>query len=271
MRVSFSRPARVRFGEVWVDALTMEGAVRAIEGLVDRGRGGLVFTPNIDHVVVADQSPAFRDAYGRADVSLCDGAPLLWSSRLLGLRLPGRVSGSDLFLPVMQLAARRGYRVYLLGASPGVAEEAAARLARELGVLVVGTLSPRIGLASGPDEAAVIESITAARPQLLLCCLGAPKGELFADRVRSRIGAVVAVSIGASLDFYTGRVRRAPVWMQRLGLEWLFRLLQEPRRLARRYLVQDPKFLLILLRTLRSPRQTRVLPPASAGVDLFAG
>ncbi len=171
----------------------------------------------------------------------------------------------------MQLAARRGYRVYLLGASPGVAEEAAARLARELGVLVVGTLSPHIGLASGPDEAAVIESIAAARPQLLLCCLGSPKSELFADRVRSRIGAVVALSIGASLDFYTVRVRRAPVWMQRIGLEWLFRLLQEPRRLARRYLVQDPKFLLILLRTLRSPRQTRVLPPASAGVDLFAG
>jgi len=135
----------------------------------------------------------------------------------------------------------------------------------------VGTLSPHIELASGPDEAAVIESIAAARPQLLLCCLGSPKSELFADRVRSRIGAVVALSIGASLDFYTVRVRRAPVWMQRLGLEWLFRLLQEPRRLARRYLVQDPKFLLILLRTLRSPRQTRVLPPASAGVDLFAG
>jgi len=152
-----------------------------------------------------------------------------------------------------------------------VAEEAAARLARELGVRVVGTLSPRIGLEAGPDEAAVIESIAAARPQLLFCCLGAPKGELFADRVRSRIGTVVALSVGASLDFYTGRVGRAPVWMQRLGLEWLFRLFQEPRRLARRYLVQDPKFLLILWRTLRSPRQSRVLPPASAGIGLFAG
>src|ERR1700687_2683950 len=153
MRVSFSRPARVRFGEVWVDALTMEGAVRAIEGLVDRGRGGLVFTPNVDHVVMADQTPAFREVYGRADLSLCDGAPLLWSSRLLGLQLPGRVTGSDLFIPVMQLAARRGYRVYLLGGNPGVAEEAAARLARELGVGVGGTLSPRIGHAAWAVEA----------------------------------------------------------------------------------------------------------------------
>src|ERR1700687_2358352 len=108
MRVSFSRPARVRFGEVWVDALTMEGAVRAIEGLVDRGRGGLVFTPNVDHVVMADQTPAFREVYGRADLSLCDGAPLLWSSRLLGLQLPGRETGSDLFIPVLALAAGRG-------------------------------------------------------------------------------------------------------------------------------------------------------------------
>jgi N-acetylglucosaminyldiphosphoundecaprenol N-acetyl-beta-D-mannosaminyltransferase len=259
------RPPRVRFGHLWVDALSFDGALAAIERLVDRRAGGVVFTPNVDHVVVADGDPRFREAYRRADVSLCDGQPLRWASGMMGLRLPAKVSGSDLFLPLMRLAARRGYRVFLFGGAPGVAEAAAEKLRREEGVLVVGTASPRIGLAPEPGEDAEVERVAAARPDLLLVCLGGVKAEIWIDRVRDRIRPAVALGIGASLDFYVGRLTRAPRWMQRAGLEWLYRLLQEPRRLARRYLVQDPKFLLILLRTWRAPRAERVLPAAAEG------
>jgi len=255
---------RVRIGHVWIDAVTFEGALEAMEALVDAGQGGAAFTPNVDHIVVADRYAPFREAYGQADLSLCDGQPLVWASSLLGLRMPAKVSGADLFLPLMRLAARRGFRVFLLGGGPGVAEEAGRRLREEEGVLVVGALAPRIGLDGEEDEERVVAQLAEARPHLVIACLGSPKGELWIHRVRDRIKPAVALSIGATLDFYVGRKRRAPRWIQRTGLEWLFRLAQEPRRLARRYLIEDPRFLLILLRTLREPRSRRLAPHRDA-------
>jgi len=255
-----ARPARVRFGDLWVDALTFDEALASIERLVERRRGGAVFTPNVDHVVLAARDPRFRDAYRRADLSLCDGQPLRWTSGLVGLRISEKVSGSDLFLPLMHLAARRRFRVFLFGGAPDVAEQAAAKLRAELGVDVVGVLTPRVGFDPTPEEDRSVAQIQAARPDLLVVCLGGHKAELWIDRVRERVRPAVALGIGASIDFFVGRVRRAPRWMQRAGLEWLHRLLQEPRRLARRYLVEDVRFLGILLRTLRAPRAERVLP-----------
>jgi len=254
----------VRFGHLWVDALTFEEALVAIEQLVERRRGGAVFTPNVDHVVVAERNPAFRHAYGRADLALCDGKPLLWASGLLGLPLPEKISGSDLFVPLMQLAARRAFRVYLLGGAPGVAGEAARRLREEMGVTVVGHSSPLIGLTPLPDEAGVISDAAGARPDLVLVGLGAPKGELWIDRAREALRPAVALQVGASLDFFVGRVRRAPRWMQQAGLEWFFRLVKEPRRLARRYLLEDPRFLGILLDTFRLPAHARVMKGLTA-------
>lgn len=259
------RPTRVRFGEIWVDGFTFDAALAALERLVERRRGGAVFTPNVDHVVVASQDRRLREAYGRADLSLCDGQPLRWASPLLGFSLPEKISGSDLFLPAMGTAAARGWSVYILGGAPGVATASAQRLHSELGLRVVGAAAPDIGVEPLPDEAAVVAAVEAARPDLLVVCLGAPKGELFIDRNRVRLAPAVSLSLGASLDFYLGRVRRAPRWMRRAGLEWLFRLGQEPRRLAHRYLVRDPRFLLIVLRTLVLPRAERIAP-GEAGV-----
>jgi N-acetylglucosaminyldiphosphoundecaprenol N-acetyl-beta-D-mannosaminyltransferase len=251
-------PARVRFGRVWVDAVDRGQALAAIEDLVAAQRGGAVYTPNVDHVVMADRLPDFAAAYARADLSLCDGQPLRWTSRLLGLSLPERVAGADVFLPLMRLAGRRGWRVYLLGGGPGVVERGAERLAREEGVTIAGVAAPRIGLAAGSDEDALVARIAATRPDLIVTCLGAPKGELWIDRVRDRLRPAVAIQLGASLDFYLGLVRRAPAWMQRVGLEWLHRLLQEPRRLAHRYLARGPGFALILARTMFAPRHERI-------------
>lgn len=252
-------PPRLRLGPLSIDPVTFSQALDAIEALVAARRGGSVFTPNIDHVVLAEGDEAFRAAYAGASLSLVDGMPLLWASRLLGEPLPEKVSGSDLVWPLLERAGQRRWRVFLTGAGPGVAEVAAERVRRELGVEVVGIDAPRINRPPGggdqSEEAA--SRVAAARPDLVLVGFGAPKQELWIHRFREALGSAVAVACGAGIDFLAGRVRRAPPWVSRLGMEWAFRLALEPRRLWRRYLVQDPRFAVILGREMMARRRRR--------------
>jgi N-acetylglucosaminyldiphosphoundecaprenol N-acetyl-beta-D-mannosaminyltransferase len=260
-----ARAGRVRIGHLWIDALRFDEALDAIESLVRSGRGGSVFTPNVDHVVIAESDAAFRAAYAAASLSLADGQPLVWAARLLGTRIPEKISGSDLVWPLLERAAKAGWRVYLLGSTPEVARAAADRMASELGLTVVGTDSSRITLdEAGSGDHPTIARIEAARPDLVLVALGAPKQELWIHQAAPRLRPAVAVGVGASLDFIAGTVRRAPRWMSRAGLEWLFRLVQEPRRLAYRYLWKDPAFLLVLVRTAFTPRARRLLEAGRA-------
>jgi N-acetylglucosaminyldiphosphoundecaprenol N-acetyl-beta-D-mannosaminyltransferase len=241
---------RLNIGTLPIDNLTFAGALEAIERLVVAGAGGAVFTPNVDHVVLAERDAEFREAYAAADLSLVDGQPLVWSSRLLGERLPEKISGSDLTPALLELAARRGWSVYLLGGADGVAGKLEQELPKTMGLRIAGADAPRIGARGDAAESAVFDRIRERAPQLLLVALGAPKQELFIHRARARLGPTVCIGVGASLDFIAGRVRRAPRWVSSSGLEWLYRLAQEPRRLAYRYLVKDPSFAWILLRTL---------------------
>jgi N-acetylglucosaminyldiphosphoundecaprenol N-acetyl-beta-D-mannosaminyltransferase len=265
-----SPKTRVRIGHIWIDSLTFSQAVDEIERLVDSGKGGSVFTPNVDHVVQVEKNLALRAAYDDVDLSLVDGQPLVWASRLLGAPLPQKISGSDLVMPLMRRAAERQWRVYLIGGPPGVGEDAGRILREQLGVTITGIDAPRVGPDGvAIDESAVLARIQEVRPHIVLAAFGAPKQELFMHRVAVQLRPAVALGIGASLDFIAGRVKRAPHWMSQSGLEWLFRLAQEPRRLARRYLVEDPKFALVLLRTLREPKSKRVAllsaPPGARG------
>ena len=258
---------RVRFGRLWVDELTFDGALGEIAALVDRRQGGSVFTPNVDHVVLAERDAAFRRAYRRASLSLADGTPVIWAARLLGTPLPAKLSGSDMVVPIARLAARRGWRVYLLGGGPGVAADAAARLRADCGLEVVGTDDSMIRLDGAEEaDAAVVDRIRRAGADVLLVALGAPKQELWIARTVPKLGGTVAIGVGATLDFIAGRVRRAPAWVSAAGLEWAYRLAQEPRRLWRRYLVQDPAFVLIMLRMLRlaPPQRRRAITPFAA-------
>jgi N-acetylglucosaminyldiphosphoundecaprenol N-acetyl-beta-D-mannosaminyltransferase len=248
------RPARLRLGALEVDRLSFDGALDRIAALVAGGRGGQVYTPNVDHVVLAERDAEFREAYAGAALSLADGTPIVWAARLLGLPLPERVAGSDLMWPLAERAARAGWRVYLLGAGPGVAEAAAAALRDRLGLEVVGTDAPVIRLDGPDDSAAALGRIQAARPQLLFVALGAPKQEIWLHRHRAALRGVVSLGIGAGLDFVAGRVPRAPRWMARAGLEWTWRLAREPRRLWRRYLLDDPWFAVVLWRAWRARR-----------------
>jgi N-acetylglucosaminyldiphosphoundecaprenol N-acetyl-beta-D-mannosaminyltransferase len=243
-------------GGIPIDAVTFDGAVQRIDELVSSGLGGAVFTPNVDHVVLAQRNSAFRSAYAAVELALADGMPIVWSSRLLGTPVPGKVSGSDLLFPLAQHAVARGWRVYLIGGQPGVAAEAASSLSRLFpGIVIAGTDAPFVN-AEGPDPAseAALERLCAARPDIVLVAFGAPKQEIWIHRHRDRLRPAVAIGIGAGLDFLAGRVRRAPRWISRVGLEWAWRLAQEPRRLWRRYLVEDPRFAAILWRELRRAR-----------------
>jgi N-acetylglucosaminyldiphosphoundecaprenol N-acetyl-beta-D-mannosaminyltransferase len=252
------RPRRMNIGRVPVDSVTFAQAIDAIDALVARGQGGTVFTPNVDHVVQAEENARFRDAYEASALSLVDGMPVLWASRLMGSPLPEKVSGSDLVVPLLERAAARGWRVFFLGGLPGSAEGARDLLVERIpGLHVVGVASPRIevdGASATATHGAIVEVLREARPDLVLVALGAPKQELFSHAIAERVRPAVLVGVGGTLDFISGKVRRAPSWMSSSGLEWLYRLGQEPRRMWRRYLVRDPKFLLIVLRELRRAR-----------------
>lgn len=245
----------IRIGTLPVDPVTRDGALAAIGELVRKRAGGYVVTPNVDHVVLAEHDRRLRNAYEAASLSLADGMPLLWASRLLGRRLPEKVSGSDLVAPLLALAAREGWSVYLLGGGPGVAAGAARRMqARLPGLRVCGVDAVPITLEEDDlGTAAALYRIARAAPDLVLLGLGCPKQEIWMHRHQRALAPAVALGVGASFDFLAGRVRRAPAWMSRVGLEWAWRLGREPRRLWRRYLVRDPEFLAILARSTRAP------------------
>lgn len=243
---------RVRVGKLPIDVVDFGGALDAIDRLVQARHGGTVFTPNVDHVVMAEHDEPFRSAYAGAALSLVDGTPVLWASRLLRTPLPAKISGSDLVMPLMERAAKRGYRVYFLGGAPGVADLARSKLEQALpNIQIVGTDASRIDMRRDPHSAdEVVERIQNAKPDLVLVALGAPKQEIWSHARIELLKPAVMIGVGASLDFIAGIQKRAPRWMSSSGLEWLYRLAQEPKRLATRYLLRDPEFCLILLRQL---------------------
>lgn len=238
-------------GKVPIDVVTFAEALDAIDGLVAAGKGGYVFTPNVDHIVTVEEHPEFEAAYQKASLSLADGMPVVWASKLMETPLPEKISGSDLIGPLLELAGKRKWRVAFLGAGPGVAEKAAAISRERWGADVVFTEAPMVNLKDDAQLAGIAERLAASKPQLVLMAFGAPKQELLTAKIADRVPGAVFLGIGASLDFIAGTVKRAPAVLSRVGLEWAYRLAQEPRRLWRRYLVNDPKFVLILARTLR--------------------
>lgn len=233
-----------------IDNVDREEALDRIAALIRARRPALVVTPNVDHLVNLQRDPEFREIYVQAALVLADGVPLLWAARFLGTPIREKLSGSDIFHDLCRLAAERGFRVFFLGGREGAALRAAEIVRRRHpGLQVVGVYSPPLGFERDDAEGARIDAmLTEARPDLLLLGLGSPKQEKWSARNSSRLGIPVTMGIGITFEYTAGMVRRAPVWMQRLGLEWFFRLLMEPSRLWRRYLVDDPRFFWLVLK-----------------------
>jgi N-acetylglucosaminyldiphosphoundecaprenol N-acetyl-beta-D-mannosaminyltransferase len=249
---------RIFMGKVPIDVLTFEGAIDAIQERIEKKLGGTVFTPNVDHVVMAQEDARFLRAYDDAAISLVDGMPVLWASRLLGSPLPEKISGSDLMLPLMKRASERGWRVFLLGGAEGVGELAKAELERQFpGIRIVGTSSPRVDVSAPNFREASLEiarQVKAHEPDLVMVAFGAPKQELWSHEVTAEMAPAVLIGVGASVDFVAGTIKRAPEWMSRVGMEWFYRLVKEPRRMWKRYLVRDPKFALVVFKEWRGAR-----------------
>jgi len=231
------------------DAPTERQCVEHVMSMLEAGRGGWIVTPNLDHLrrlVVDDE---FRSTCAPADLAVADGMPLIWASRLQGTPLPERVAGSHLISSLSEAAGRTGRSVYLLGGDEGTAEAATKVLGeRYPGLTIAGTDCPAPGFER--DEARMAElvrKLVAAEPDIVYVALGSPKQERLIRDLRRHLPHAWWIGIGISFSFLCGAVRRAPVWMQRTGLEWLHRLGQEPRRLGRRYLIDGLPFAASLL------------------------
>ncbi len=240
---------RVNLLGVEIDGLTEADAIASVMDGLDSGEGGWLVTANLDQLRCLAADSDLRDLMSSASLVVPDGMPLVWASRLKGDPLPERVAGSDMTWSLTAEAALRGRRVYLLGGSPGTCEAAEQTLRDNYpGVAVAGCYSPPFGFESCPDElSAIRHKLAAADPDIVYVALGFPKQERLIASLREEFPRAWFVGVGVSFSFLGGQVARAPEWMSRLGLEWIHRLVQEPRRLARRYLVDGIPFAARLL------------------------
>jgi N-acetylglucosaminyldiphosphoundecaprenol N-acetyl-beta-D-mannosaminyltransferase len=235
---------RLKFLGFDIDPVTTQEATVRVAALIAHGGMHQVVTLNPEYLYRAQTERDLGRILEQAALVTVDGIGLQWALRLSGLRVPERVTGIDLMLHICRRAVFEGWRVFLLGGRPGVAEGAATRLLQDLpGLRIVGA---HHGYFSPEEEPAVIAKVKSAAPQLLFVGLGAPRQERWIHANRQTLAPLVAIGVGGSFDVVAGRVKRAPVWMRRLGLEWLGRLLREPWR-WRRMLVL-PLFALFVIR-----------------------
>ena len=225
---------------VKVDSVTMAQAVAQVEGYMDERKNVLIATANAEMIMRATHDTELKDILNDAALVVPDGAGTVWAAHHLGYEMPERVAGFDLAQELMRIAPSKKQKVFFFGSAPGVAEKAKAK-AEELypGIEIVGT---RDGYFKPEDEPAIIEEIKAAQPDLLLAALGVPKQEKWLHAHLKELGVPVAIGVGGTLDVMAGVMKRAPYWMQKAKLEWLFRGLLQPKRAGR--LMALPKFVL---------------------------
>jgi N-acetylglucosaminyldiphosphoundecaprenol N-acetyl-beta-D-mannosaminyltransferase len=240
--------ARTNILGVGVSAVNMDLAVSAIEGWIQRREPHYVCVANVHTITECQQNPDFRLIHNQAGMVTPDGMPLVWVSRLKGARQVKRVYGPDLLLAVSEVSARQGYRQYFYGGAEGVAARLANQLtARYPGLQVAGLESPPFRPLTEAEDDAAVARINAACPDIVWVGLGAPKQERWMAAHFGRLTAPVIISVGAAFDFHAGVKKQAPRWMQRAGLEWLHRLASEPRRLWKRYFINNPWFVWLVL------------------------
>ena len=242
--------ARIKFMNTEIDNLTMDETLEEVDKLIQENKCSYVVTPNVDHIVQLEKDEELQKVYQNASLILTDGKPLIWISKLYKTPIKEKISGSDLFPRVCHLASIKNYTMYLLGAAEGVADKAAKNLMNKYkGLKIVGTYSPPFGFEKDEAEMNKIKKqIQDVHPDILVVGLGCPKQEKFMYNYCKELGVPISFGLGASIDFEAGNIKRAPRWMSDHGLEWLYRITQDPRRLTKRYLVDDTKIFRLALR-----------------------
>lgn len=234
-----------------IDNLTLEEACKIIiEKAKNKNKYEYVVTPNVDHIIKLQKDKEFFEVYENAALVLPDGMPLIWASKILGQPLKERVTGSDVFPLVCEMAENEGLSVYFLGGLEGVADKAKVNLLKKHPNLkIVGVYSPPFGFENDMNEnKKIISLINNAKPDILFVGVGAPKQEKWIYHNLSDLKVPISLGIGASFDFIAGTINRAPKWMQKNGIEWLWRFGQEPKRLFRRYFIEDIAFINIVIK-----------------------
>lgn len=237
--------ARIKFMNTNIDNLTMTETLNEIDKLIQKKNCSYVVTPNVDHIVRLEKDVELQKVYKNASLILTDGKPLIWISKWYKTPIKEKISGSDLFPKVCELAANKNYTMYLLGAAEGVADTAAKNLMKKYpGLNVVGTYSPPFGFEKNEQEMNKIKTqIQEVHPDILIVGLGCPKQEKFMYYHCKELGVPISFGLGASIDFEAGNIKRAPKLMSNHGLEWLYRFSKEPKRLFKRYFVDDLKII----------------------------
>ncbi len=260
-------PSRINILGVGVHPINMDQALDAIDGWIARDEKHYVCLTPIYSILACQDDPDLKQVFNQSGLTTPDGMPLVWISRASGHPRANRVYGPDVMQSVAQRSVTPGYRHVLLGGHSGVPERVRDFLEVQFpGIQVVGCLSPAFGGMTGEQDAALVAEINAASPDIVWVALGSPRQEKWMAEHVEALNAHVLIGVGAAFDFLSGRKRQAPRWIQRSGLEWLFRLATEPRRLWRRYL-RYPHFLVLYLAQVLGLKdydfeQTGVQPPA---------
>ena len=244
----------ILFG-VPIDNLTLEETVVRVESMIREGGTHQHVVVNVDKIVKLQRDPELRKAILSCDLINADGQPIVWASRFLQSPIKERVTGVDLFDSLVARCAEKGYRPYLLGARQEVVERVVEVLKERHPALKIAGY--RNGYWQPAEEAQVVQGIKRTQPEMLFVAMGSPKKEFFLNKWKSELQTPFVMGVGGTFDVVAGLVRRAPRWMQKCGLEWLFRLIQEPRRMWRRYLVEDTAFFGLVLREWRAQRRSR--------------
>ena len=229
-----------------VTKLDLDGFVAEAERFIDSRRPHYIAVVNAAKLVSMRVDRELDQSVRSADLIGADGVPIVWAARLLGNPLPGRVNGTDLMVRLLERADEKRYRVFFFGASPRVLEQVVARVGRDYPGVEIG--GAQHGYFSAAEEPAIVSQIQRTRSDILFIAFGTPKKELWVKRYLADMAVPVVHGVGGSFDVLAGLIPRAPRWMQRTGLEWLFRLAQEPRRMWRRYLVTNTQFITLLAR-----------------------
>lgn len=230
---------------------TLSSAVdQIVRAAIEKNRG-VVVTPNVDHIVMLHEDMEMKRIYDNALFRYADGMPIVWLSRILkNKRLPERVTGADLLIAICEKAAKTDLNIYFLGGNPGIAEKASLILQKRFkGLKISGVYCPPYGFENSPAETEyIVTDINLRKIDILFIGVGAPKQEKWAARHIDRLNVGPILCVGAAFDFAAGIINRAPLWMQRSGFEWVWRLASEPRRMWRRYLVRDSRFIPLAFR-----------------------
>jgi N-acetylglucosaminyldiphosphoundecaprenol N-acetyl-beta-D-mannosaminyltransferase len=234
-------------------------AIAVMDRLIDRGDRGYVCAAPVHALMVAQDDPEMLTALRGSTMVVPDGMPVVWAANLLGEQLRDRVYGPELMLRYSAHSAERGHRVWLYGGRDqgSLVQLALSLRRRHPGIQVVGGYSPPFRPLGAEEEESIAREINEARPDVLWCGIGVPKQEKWMARMRDRLDVPVMCGVGAAFDFHAGRVSMAPAWMQERGLEWIYRTLQEPRRLLGRYLSTNPRFVAAFARQYLAEKRRR--------------